>query len=151
MDDLLSTPQARAGPTSRLLKRASLGPGALGRPSTRTPQHSLNNSLRLLDEALGSPIAPAEEVTRMIDVTRPVDTTRMSARGEMTMLAMDVTRPVREAEQSLLAGEENPGVRATENLFEDFLATLSGGEGGAAALDSIAELEQMVGVIYSWE
>ena len=35
-------------------------------------------------------------------------------------------------------------VKATENLFEDFLSTLSGGESGASALDSIAELEQMV-------
>ena len=78
MDDLLSTPQARAGPTSRLLKRQSQGqgPALLGRPTEhspsgltgplgllgcaaappRTPSHSLNNSLRLLDAALGSPI-----------------------------------------------------------------------------------------------
>ena len=44
-------------------------------------------------------------------------------------------------------------VKATENLFEDFLSTLSGGESGASALDSIAELEQMVGVLWgrSWE
>jgi hypothetical protein len=44
-----------------------------------------------------------------------------------------------------MLGEENPGVAATENLFQDFLSTVSSGDSGAAALDSIAELEQMVG------
>ena len=36
-------------------------------------------------------------------------------------------------------------MKATENLFDDFLSTCSGGAGGSAALDSIAEFEQMVG------
>ena len=131
MDDLLSTPVARAGPTSRLLKRQSL----------QVP--SLNHSLKLLDDALGSPITrPTEDVTRFLDLTRPEDT-RLATRGDFTM-AEDITRPLG-AEQTALLGEENPGVKATENLFEDFLSTSSGGESGAAALDSIAEFEQMVG------
>ena len=130
MEDLLATPQARAGPTSRLLRRQSQGGGALGRPAApRTPTHALNASMKLLDEALGSPIPPAEhyiteDVTRMMEVTRPVDSTRMatrgdhrmrSARGDFTM-AVDVTRPC--LETSAMLGEENPGVAATENLFQ---------------------------------
>jgi len=104
---------------------------------------SLNQSLKLLDDALGSPITrPTEDVTRFLDLTRPEDT-RLATRGDFTM-AEDITRPLG-AEQTALLGEENPGVKATENLFEDFLSTSSGGESGAAALDSIAEFEQMVG------
>jgi len=156
MEDLLATPQARAGPTSRLLRRQSQGGGALGRPAApRTPTHALNASMKLLDDALGSPIPPAEhyiteDVTRMMEVTRPVDSTRLATRGDHTMrsmrgdftMAVDVTRPL---ETSAMLGEENPGVAATENLFQDFLSTVSSGDSGAAALDSIAELEQMVG------
>ena len=104
---------------------------------------SLNQSLKLLDDALGSPITrPTEDVTRFLDLTRP-DDTRLATRGDFTM-AEDITRPLG-AEQTALLGEENPGVKATENLFDDFLSTSSGGESGAAALDSIAEFEQMVG------
>ena len=33
-----------------------------------------------------------------------------------------------------------------EDFVQDFLSTVSSGDSGAAALDSIAELEQMVGV-----
>ena len=100
---------------------------------------SLNQSLKLLDDELGSPITrPTEDVTRFLDLTRPDDT-----RGDFTM-AEDITRPLG-AEQTTLLGEENPGVKATEDLFDDFLSTSSGGESGAAALDSIAEFEQMVG------
>ena len=131
MEDLLATPQARAGPTSRLLRRQSQGGGALGRPAApRTPTHALNASMKLLDEALGSPIPPAEhylteDVTRMMEVTRPVDSTRLATRGDHTMrsttradftMAVDVTRPC--LETSAMLGEENPGVAATENLFQ---------------------------------
>jgi len=141
MDDLLSTPVARAGPTSRLLKRQSLAEPSGLSSTGRLP--SLNQSLKLLDDALGSPITrPTEDVTRFLDLTR-ADDTRLATRGDFTM-AEDITRPLG-AEQTALLGEENPGVKATENLFEDFLSTSSGGESGAAALDSIAEFEQMVG------
>ena len=66
MEDLLSTPIARAGPTSRLLKRQSLLP----------PPAALSHSMRVLDDALGSPMAhhPTEDVTRFIDITRHNDT-----------------------------------------------------------------------------
>ena len=145
MDDLLSTPVARSGPTSRLLKRQSFAEPALpgaGRMQSQVP--SLNQSLKLLDDALGSPISrPTEDVTRFLDLTRPEET-RFATRGDFTM-AEDITRPVLGAEYTALLGEENPGVKATENLFDDFLSTSSGGESGAAALDSIAEFEQMVG------
>ena len=130
MEDLLATPQARAGPTSRLLRRQSQGGGALARPAApRTPTNALNASMKLLDEALGSPIPSAdqyltEDVTRMMEVTRPVDSTRLAMRGDNTMIstradftmAADVTRP--SLETSAMLGEENPGVAATENLFQ---------------------------------
>jgi len=144
MDDLLITPVIRAGPTSRLLKRQSLaepGLSSTGMLGVQVP--SLNQSLKLLDDALGSPITrQTEDVTRFLDMTRP-DDTRFATRGDFTM-AEDITRPLG-ADQTALLGEENPGVKATENLFDDFLSTSSGGESGAAALDSIAEFEQMVG------
>ena len=39
-------------------------------------------------------------------------------------------------------------MKATEALFEEFLTTCSSSESGAAALDSIAEFEQMVCLSY---
>ena len=82
MDDLLSTPVARAGPTSRLLKRQSFaepGLSSTGRVGMQVP--SLNQSLKLLDDALGSPITrPTEDVTRFLDLTRP-DDTRLATRA----------------------------------------------------------------------
>ena len=132
MEDLLSTPVARAGPTSRLLKRQSLA---------QPP--SLANSLRLLDDALGSPIAhhQTEDITRIVDMTR--NDTRFATRGDFTMMGEDVTRPLG-PDQTALLGEENPGVKGTEVLFDDFLTTSSSSVSGAAALDSVAEFEQMV-------
>ena len=62
------------------------------------------------------------------------------------MMAEDVTRPLG-PDQTAFLGEENPGVRATETLFDEFLATCSSSDSGAAALDSIAEFEQMVGTL----
>ena len=38
--------------------------------------------------------------------------------------------------------EENPGVKGTENLLDDFMSVSSSGDQG---LDTIAEFEQMVG------
>ena len=132
MEDLLSTPVARTGPTSRLLKRQSLA---------RPP--SLATALGILDEALGSPIVhPTEDVTRIVDTTRYNDT-RFATRGDFTMMGEDVTRPLG-PDQTALLGEENPGVKATEILFDDFLTTSSCSVSGAAALDSVAEFEQMV-------
>ena len=132
MEDLLSTPVARAGPTSRLLKRQSLA---------QPP--SLATSLRLLDDALGSPIAhhQTEDITRIVDMTR--NDTRFATRGDFTMMGEDVTRPLG-PDQTALLGEENPGVKGTEVLFDDFLTTSSSSVSGAAALDSVAEFEQMV-------
>ena len=128
----MSTPVARAGPTSRLLKRQSLA-----KPL------SLSTTLGLMDEALGSPIAhPTEDITRIVDMTRQNDT-RFATRGDFTMMGEDVTRPLG-PDQTALLGEENPGVRATEILFDDFLTTSSSSVSGAAALDSVAEFEQMV-------
>ena len=143
MDDLLATPVARAGPTSRLLKRQSLAePSNFNKSNVGFLTPALNRSLKILDDALGSPIdSPTEDVTKFVDVSRLNDT-RFATRGDFTMLE-DITRALGPDETALL-GEENPGVNATENLFDDFLNTCSGGESGAAALDSIAEFEQMV-------
>lgn len=135
MEDLMSTPIARAGPTSKLLKRRShVAP---------TPA-ALSHSMRMLDDAMGSPTVynPTEDVTRFIDRSRMNDT-RFATRGDVTMMAEDITRPLG-PDQTAFLGEENPGVRATEALFDEFLSTCSSGESGAAALDSIAEFEQMV-------
>jgi hypothetical protein len=62
------------------------------------------------------------------------------------MLGGDVTRL--NLSNATAAGllEENPGVRATEALFSEFLTTVSaaGGRGVESSLDSIAEFEQTV-------
>jgi hypothetical protein len=62
------------------------------------------------------------------------------------MMGGDVTRL--NLSNATAAGllEENPGVRATEALFSEFLTTVSaaGGRGVESALDSIAEFEQTV-------
>ena len=131
----MSTPIARAGPTSRLLKRQSL---------VAPPPSALSHSMRMLDEAMGSPTVhhPTEDVTRFIDITRHNDS-RYATRGDFTMMGDDVTRPLG-PDQTMFLGEENPGVKATEALFDEFLTTCSSSESGAAALDSIAEFEQMV-------
>ena len=87
MEDLLSTPIARAGPTSRLLKRQSL---------VAPPPPILSHSLRILDDAMGSPIVhhPTEDVTRFVDITRLNDSSRFATRGDFTMMGDDVTRPL---------------------------------------------------------
>ena len=69
--------------------------------------------------------------------------TRYATRGDFTMIGDDVTRPLG-PDQTALLGEENPGVKGTEILFDDFLTTSSSSVSGAAALDSVAEFEQMV-------
>jgi len=134
MDDLLSTPLARTGPTSRLLARQSLQP-------------QLDSSLRMLDSALGSPIhRQTEDVSRLLDITRPTDFSRLATRGDLTLGGqdMELTRPLG-ADVTAWLGEEAPGVAHTQELFTDFLATVSSAESGAAALDIIAEFEQVVG------
>ena len=140
MEDLMSTPIARTGPTSRLLKRQSL---------VAPPPSALSHTMRMIDDAMapGSPTVqmPTEDVTRFIDITRHNDT-RFATRGDFTLMGEDVTRPLG-PDQTAFLGEENPGVRATEALFDEFLTTSSSSESGAAALDSIAEFEQMVRVL----
>ena len=79
MDDLFSTPVARAGPNSGLLKRQSLAEPA-GLSSTFKPTimpsaikpgpGNLQQSLLKLDQALGSPVQPMEDITRYLDMTR---------------------------------------------------------------------------------
>ena len=135
----MSTPIVRAGPTSKLLKRRShLAP----------PPAALSHSMRVLDDAMGSPTihTQTEDVTRFIDMSRLNDT-RFATRGDTTMMREDITRPLG-PDQTAFLGEENPGVTATETLFDEFLSTSSSGNSGAAALDSIAEFEQMVSFIF---
>ena len=132
----MSTPIARAGPTSKLLKRRS----------HVAPPSALSHSMRILDDAMGSPTVynPTEDVTRFIDMSR-INDSRFATRGDVTMMGEDITRPLG-PDQTAFLGEENPGVRATEALFDEFLSTCSSSESGAAALDSIAEFEQMVNI-----
>ena len=71
---------------------------------------------------------------------------RGAATDKSLMMGGDVTRL--NLSNATAAGllEENPGVRATEALFSEFLTTVSaaGGRGVESALDSIAEFEQTV-------
>ena len=172
-------PLIRTGPTSRLLKRQSLGPPAqqpaplsTGRtppsflmpPPSSTKAANLERSLQLLDSALGSPTTgqfnlSGVDVTRMVDVTRPfqpIGRQATASRFERSLLlgGPDVTR-MNQSVTTLMSNaallEENPGVRATEALFDEFLTTVSaaaassaGGGSVEASLDSIAEFEQMV-------
>ena len=95
----------------------------------------------------------------MVDVTRPfqpIGRQATASRLERSLLlgGPDVTR-MNQSVTTLMSNaallEENPGVRATEALFDEFLTTVSaaaassaGGGSVEASLDSIAEFEQMV-------
>lgn len=144
-------------------------------PAASTKAANLERSLQLLDSAIGSPTTATTgaatrgqflnltggDLSRMDEVTRPF---QLAAAGGRS-LAMasrtlgggaDVTRPINQSllmNTSTIGGlqEENPGVRGTEALFDEFLTTMSaaaansaGGGSVEAALDSIAEFEQMV-------
>ena len=99
----MSTPIARTGPTSRLLKRQSL---------VAPPPSALSHTMRMLDDAMGpgSPTVqlPTEDVTRFMDVTRHNDT-RFATRGDVTMMGEDVTRPLG-PDQTVFLREEINGV-----------------------------------------
>jgi len=72
------------------------------------------------------------DITSMEDATRQVDITRMGGNGTIANMSQYVDGVL----------EENPGVRSTESLFDEFQASISSeGEG----LDNIAEFEQLVG------
>jgi len=164
MDDFMSTPVARAGPTSRLLKRQS------GLPEPKSNKElSLERSLNLLDHALQSPIQSSgrNRMDISTDITRALDFTRAHPRDQDTRrvqdvsllhdvtrpfdrsIINDVTRPANFGHEMLsmtlnsALHEENPGVKGTENLFDEFLAVSS--TAANQGLDTIAEFEQMVG------
>ena len=121
---------------------------------------NLERSLQLLDSALGSPAAQLNvsnfELTRAVEVTRAVDFLDASAGRVRPRHSLDITRALNRSlttSNIMAAGgllEENPGVAATETLFDEFLTTVSAASAASASgsvescLDSIAEFEQTV-------
>jgi hypothetical protein len=127
---------------------------------------NLERSLQLLDSALGSPAVNAAvghlnvsaanfDVTQTIELTRPFDFLGRSRAVTVnkTLDGGDVThfnKSLTLSNPGVGLLDENPGVRATETLFDEFLTTISaaatsaGGGGVESSLDSIAEFEQMV-------
>jgi len=141
MDDIMVTPVVRAGPSSKLMRMQS----RLPEPKT-TKEATLERSLQLLDRALESPVQTSGD--RVLDVTSTANITRMhdmtlavnrSLLGKASYKPLDIS--LNNSINSALM-EENPGVKGTENLFNEFLLIVST---GAAGLDKIAEFEQLVG------
>ena len=145
--DLLSTPQVRRGPQSRLLKRQSLllgsqpstpaSPAATSAPNVTTRDHA---GLEVTRHFPGQP-RPSAELSVLGDLNR-------TSAGEVTQLYT-----YQSTAKSSAGGDTAFELSATENLFVDFLATCSAstsGEGDRNALvdetlDHIAEFEQLLG------
>ena len=148
--DLLSTPQVRRGPQSRLLKRQSLllgsqpstpaSPAATGASSVTARDHAGLEVTRHFPVGPGQP-RPSAELSVLGDLNR-------TSAGEVTQLYT-----YQSTAKSSAGGDTAFELSATENLFVDFLATCSAstsGEGDRNALvdetlDHVAEFEQLLG------
>jgi len=160
MDDLLSTPVVRTGPSSRLIRRQS---GLPEKPrDLKTP--NVEKSFRILDEAIGSPTLtfqrPGIDISHMPRVASdPLESTMFntSARdvsvflppSDKSMLTSRFDQTRFDKNQSLLSAtlysadlEENPGVQGTENLFDEFLGVINCA--ATPGLDSLPEFEYML-------
>lgn len=166
----MATPISRRGPSSRLLQRQSLlFPGGGG------GQPDLEATVNVAEKTVCFPSSPAAAAPPA-ELGRPIkaaDVTRRSmAAGNATLMntvlgSPEVTRPLysyRSEASSRLDHDDDEGapgsralglgvdveVRTTENLFVDFLATLSGGLDADAepnvekTLDNVADFEQLV-------
>ena len=140
--DLFSTPQARGGPQSRLLKRQSLLLGSQPTTPASPGTHAASHNTSFAPAGLSKPSA---ELSVLGDLNRT------SAAGEVTQLYTYQSTAAKTA-----TGDMNIELCATENLFVDFLATCSASSTSASAesdrnavvdetLDHVAEFEQLLG------
>ena len=136
--DLFSTPQARGGPQSRLLKRQSL---LLGSQPSTPASPGANANVSFTRAQIGQQ-RPSVELSVLGDLNKS------NAAGEVTQLyTYQSTSTARAA-----SGDVTVELSATENLFVDFLATCSASTVETdrnaivdETLDHVAEFEQLLG------
>ena len=136
--DLFSTPQARGGPQSRLLKRQSL---LLGSQPSTPASPGANTNVSFTHAQIGQQ-RPSVELSVLGDLNKS------NAAGEVTQLyTYQSTSSARAA-----SGDVTAELSATENLFVDFLATCSASTVETdrnaivdETLDHVAEFEQLLG------
>jgi nuclear pore complex protein Nup107 len=161
MDDILSTPVQRAGPSSRLIRRQS----GLPEKPRNLKEQTMERSFRALDDAIGSPTQTFTQrtgfnISHMPKGLPNLENTMFmpsSARDRSVFPQADVTRTGRvfdetimkfDNNQSIMSAtlysadlEENPGVQGTENLFNEFLSVMNTGSVG---LETLPEFEDML-------
>ena len=136
--DFLSTPQARVGPQSRLLKRQSL---LLGSQPTTPASPGVKATSNTTSLTPGQP-KPSAELSVLGDLNRTTGV------GEVTQLYTYQSTASKAA-----TGDVTVELSATENLFVDFLATCSASAPEESdrnavvdeTLDHVAEFEQLLG------
>ena len=151
-DATFATPQMRQGPTSRLLKRRSQAPPAgFQSPRAASAQKSVADSI------LGDVSSTGLDLTTKCsyDMTMAPTTNFTMA----TMNLDDLSQSVLNADETTYGETKQnpfffnlkplfsgavPGLRATDNLYVDFLATITEETSGLPALDQVAELEELI-------
>ena len=177
---LFATPQARQGPTSRLMKRRSVvnaPPPGLRSPRVISPSKSIGtssgkkpvglNTAQPMDTTdfdnvgiqnnrssfLSASKAPAnnfeasflqEDMTRnygVFDLTRATVGLNYSSIAAYEITASSII----DTNHTILSTDAaEPAIQSTDNLYVDFLATVSEESSGASTLDQVAELEELV-------
>lgn len=175
---LFATPQARQGPTSRVLKRRSVAqapPPGMASPCILSPTKqsgpthtaTFNKAKTLENSSLKNTEDTKFVVPSFLSVSK---TTRSNQDGSFVYDETDNTQGVFnltraapgmnftnlstyeiqgtsiiDPEQTMLATDAAaPAIQSTDNLYVDFLATVSEESSGASTLDQVAELEDLV-------
>ena len=179
--NLFATPQARQGPTSRVLKRRSVvnvPPPGITSPKVFSPT-KVNRTRHKDDFAnisaahdMDTNYSRNKEVSNMADpsfLAAPkvaggnFGTSFLYGESENTHAVFNLTTAavglnysnisayeipatsVIDPDQTILAADAAaPAIQSTDNLFVDFLATVSEDSSGASTLDQVAELEGLV-------
>jgi len=163
-DVSFATPQLRKGPTSRLLKRRSqAAPVALSSSAANSPQGGVTatppNIRKSVADSLFNQTAAAMNATNAAAGTATnmfgynatqyhLDVSTTATAGNRTAAAGNAAL-LDPFSKSVLNADETvygvvPGLRATDNLYVDFLATISDEASGLQALDQVAELEELI-------
>ena len=179
--NLFATPQARQGPTSRVLKRRSVvnvpppgitSPRVFSPTKVTRPRHKDDFANISAVQDMDTSYSRNKEVSNMADpsfLAAPkvaggnFGTSFLYGESENTHAVFNLTTAavglnysnissyeipatsVIDPDQTILAADAAaPAIQSTDNLFVDFLATVSEDSSGASTLDQVAELEGLV-------